>query len=757
MEVSKKHADQLQFGPFELNLDERELRKHRRRLKLGPQPLKVLAALASRPGEVVTREELQKVVWGDGTFVDFEQGLNFCIRQIRAVLDDDPDAPTFIETVPRRGYRFLASVTRSANADTRQQENASKASDPELNGDNPVDQAAVLRSINNRRSSLRLGLLWGFGVLVLVVGIFATLEFLPRVQRPVIVQRQLTTNSSEAAVASGAISPDGKYLAYWDMRGIHLMLVATREVRTIPLPPELRDASAWWNVRSWYPDSSRFLANAIIGQRSSIWIISALGGVPTKLRDDAWAWSVSPDGKRIAFANVKKVVLSSIWSPEVASSELWTMSADGGDARKLFAIDKDPFATVEEATWSGDGARIAYEVAHRDEAALRYGEVELESRKSDGQHPRKLFAAPDIGGLVWLPDGRIVFTRTDPFTHVSDLLQLHLSASGGTSGEPKSLINWVGASVDGMSTTADGTLLAFHKWLPESSIYTGEFNTGDKALHDATHLTLSEGRNLPMAFTNDGVVLFSSTRNGHISLMKQAVGESDPNSQLLVQGRDGAEALGGELTPDGAWVIYKECAAPCAQESRKRLMRVPVAGGAPQFILSALLYSNVVRCARYPVQLCAFLERSSDRTITFVSFDPFKGRGPELGKVSVRSDGFYDWSLSPDSKSAAYLEEGDDTIHVVHFPSQAVSDVHVHGWRNLSSIDDTPDGKAWLVSSVSSGSGTLLYVDSTGRAHLVWQPQSNVGWGILSPDGKRLAVLAQSNSGNMWLLEGFAK
>ena len=74
-----------------------------------------------------------------------------------------------------------------------------------------------------------------------------------------------------------------------------------------------------------------------------------------------------------------------------------------------------------------------------------------------------------------------------------------------------------------------------------------------------------------------------------------------------------------------------------------------------------------------------------------------------------------------------------------------------------SSIDDTPDGRAWLVYSVSNGSGTLLYLDPAGAAHVVWKQQSSVGWGILSPDGKRLAVLAQSNSGNMWLLEGLGK
>ena len=80
-------------------------------IKLAPQPFKVLELLARRSGDVVTRPEIRDHVWSGDTFVDFEQGLNFCIRQIREVLGDTADAPRFIETLPRRGYRFLMPVT----------------------------------------------------------------------------------------------------------------------------------------------------------------------------------------------------------------------------------------------------------------------------------------------------------------------------------------------------------------------------------------------------------------------------------------------------------------------------------------------------------------------------------------------------------------------------------------------------------------------------------------------------------------------
>ena len=102
----------LRFGIYELDLKNGELRKAGQRLKLQPQPFKVLAILAVRAGETVTRDEIQRQVWGEELFVDFERGLNVCIQQIRGALNDDADAPRYIETLPKRGYRFLAPVEK---------------------------------------------------------------------------------------------------------------------------------------------------------------------------------------------------------------------------------------------------------------------------------------------------------------------------------------------------------------------------------------------------------------------------------------------------------------------------------------------------------------------------------------------------------------------------------------------------------------------------------------------------------------------
>jgi eukaryotic-like serine/threonine-protein kinase len=100
----------LTFDDYRLNVSALELRKHGVRITLRHQPLRVLAMLAARSGEMVTREELQRELWDAGTFVDFDRGLNNCVKQIRDALHDEPAEPKYIETIPRRGYRFIAQV-----------------------------------------------------------------------------------------------------------------------------------------------------------------------------------------------------------------------------------------------------------------------------------------------------------------------------------------------------------------------------------------------------------------------------------------------------------------------------------------------------------------------------------------------------------------------------------------------------------------------------------------------------------------------
>ena len=103
----------VRFGAFELDLSVAELRKHGLKLRLQDQPYQVLLMLLEDPGQVVTREQIQQKLWPEGTFVDFEHGLNAAIQRLRQVLGDSADNPRFVETMARRGYRFVAPVARA--------------------------------------------------------------------------------------------------------------------------------------------------------------------------------------------------------------------------------------------------------------------------------------------------------------------------------------------------------------------------------------------------------------------------------------------------------------------------------------------------------------------------------------------------------------------------------------------------------------------------------------------------------------------
>src|SRR6476661_1895240 len=120
------------FGPFRLDLESGDLSRLGAAVRLQPQPAKLLVLLVERAGGVVSREDIRQRLWGDDTFVDFDQNVNFCVRQVRRALHDNADTACYVETLPRCGYRFIAPV------------NLDVASAPAaIVGDVPVSAGAV--------------------------------------------------------------------------------------------------------------------------------------------------------------------------------------------------------------------------------------------------------------------------------------------------------------------------------------------------------------------------------------------------------------------------------------------------------------------------------------------------------------------------------------------------------------------------------------------------------------------------------------
>jgi TolB-like protein/DNA-binding winged helix-turn-helix (wHTH) protein len=163
-------SKQVRFADFELDLRSGELRRNGVVQKLQPQPARILTILVSRVGEVVTRRELSQEVWGSQTFVDFEQGLNFAIRQIRTVLDDDANDPKFLETLPKRGYRFIGEVSRAVDESASSQDRASFAAAPSFA--DRISASAAVPSVPAANALRRYGVAFAaVAIIAVVVGL----------------------------------------------------------------------------------------------------------------------------------------------------------------------------------------------------------------------------------------------------------------------------------------------------------------------------------------------------------------------------------------------------------------------------------------------------------------------------------------------------------------------------------------------------------------------------------------------------------
>jgi eukaryotic-like serine/threonine-protein kinase len=612
----------------------------------------------------------------------------------------------------------------------------------------PVEVAAISKT--DRRKLWKIGLSVALAITTLL---FATSVVRILIHRPPaereLQQLQLTANSRENAVANGTISPDGRYLAYWDVKGIHLQLIATGEMRTIPQPEALEGSGADWWIGPWFPDGTRFLANAAIGQHTSIWAVSALEGAPRKIRDDARAWSVSPTGSKVVFtAN----------TGSLGDREVWLMGPNGEQPEKLLTSnDGSAFSAVK---WSPDGERLAYlrlRLIQTRQQEDRF-EVSIETCDLKGQFPATVFSSSTVRDFYWVP-GRIIYSRADaePDGKSDNFWEIPVdSETGEPVGQPHRFTNWPASHIDDLTATADGKRLAFHRWSAQSGVYIGQLGRASTSITTPRRITFTEADEWPVAWTADSkAVVFLSDRNGHWGIFKQALNQD--SAEGLVIGAKNAEADSPRITPSGTWLLYQELAEKTDRLwPMARLMRVPVNGGPPEFLFSARFY-NSHRCSRTEANLCVFAEQTSDgEWLVFSALDPIRGRGRELAKFSTDPLGFYHWDVSPDGKRIAVLKGGENHVHVLPLGNGAVRELAVKGWTGFNSLDWSSDGKGFFISNLSGGSATLIYVDQAANAYPLWHQKSTTGtWGVPSPDGRQLAILGQEFNANIWTMENF--
>jgi Tol biopolymer transport system component/DNA-binding winged helix-turn-helix (wHTH) protein len=729
-------ANIVSFGPFEADLKAGELRRSGSRVRLQEQPFQVLAILLENPGQVVTREELHHRLWPADTFVDFDHGLNAAVKRLRDALGDSAEDPRFVETLARRGYRFIAPVAGRQN------------------GTSSTEQTPVAASTKSQRrwSTFFVAaavLLMGTGA-----GWVAARRLNPNVQ---ISERRLTANAQDDPVTSAVISPDSKYLAFSDRSGLFLRIVATGETHSIALP-----ANSKMRPTSWFPDGDHVLVvnSADYEDGPSLWNVSVLSGNLRKVLANARDGAVSPDGSQIAFTR-----------GDGTNQEIWLASAQGERQRKVIGqaggdVLQRQYREVlgsageifGQLVWSPDSSRFAF-TRYVYRPGYRDGDVSLGICDPASNRVDFVLSTRRLGETVaWTADNRMVYSLSEPPPNQRDSnlwVQQVDTRAGKLIGEPRRLTNGPDVKT-GLSFAAAGKRLTFLRRSGEPHLYISQVDAGQEHLSVPRRLGLEEGRNFPFTWTSDSkALIFTSDRDGPFHLFKQRVDQPAPD--LLEDGKD--IVMEARLNPDGSEILYM--LTPEANDilGRVRLMRMPVNGGTAQLVLQEPQMENM-QCARLPSKLCLF-SRNEPHAIRFFNFDAVTGERRELTQFAHSSELKFNWTLSGDGSLLAIAAwrhgQVPGEIQIFSINSGKRHTLTLDGWTRIASIDWAADSRnIWVSASDLSGVQTLLKVDLHGRATPMLQDaQQEMGWAIPSPDGKRVAIWQASGSSNVWSLQGF--
>ena len=580
---------------------------------------------------------------------------------------------------------------------------------------------------------------------------FARRQSASEILPPDLKLRQLTTNPPENPVTNGAISPDGKYLAYTDTKGMHIRLIETGETHIVPHAEELDGKNVEWGIiPQWFPDSTRFVTDAhpaghspafTSSQGSSIWIVSVLGGPPHKLRDEATAYSVSPDGSSISFGTNKG---------RRGDREIWLMGPNGEDARKLYEIDENGSICClhwfphGQRVWYGTTDRVAGGIVTRD---LRGGPVTPIFPPSEVKTSWQYALLPDNRLLYPIGESGAVGQSCNYWVTPLD------ERTGAPTDKPKRLTNWGGFCPLGTSMTGDGRKLAFLKWMGHSPIYMADLESNPTRIANPRRFAPSEGHDQLLDWTADSKeVIFASNRNGHVGIFKQSL-DGDTAEPLVTGTYDWADA---RVSPDGTGLLY----IAETDENPKgpmQVMRMPVVGGTSLLVLTARPYSEF-RCARLPSSVCVISERTEDRKqMVMTAFDPLQGRGAELARIDLDSEAKkLHWDLSPDGTRIAFTKTPQAPIEILSLRGDATLRFYVKDWDNLESLDWTADGEGFFIADGVHGGMVLLHVDLRGKAQVLYKNEgAAAAFGRPSPDGRHLAIPDFRIDGNIWTLENF--
>ena len=449
---------------------------------------------------------------------------------LREALGDSADSPRFVETVARRGYRFLVPVNGKPVSDVLTPNTSAKPAARWVRAALAVGAIALLTAV-------AFG--WWLG------------HTRSTVSRPPPSLRRLTANPADVPILSAVISPDGRYLAYSDRTGFYLRQIATGETNPVSLPAHFGGRPA-----SWLVDGTHLVATwaASPSDAPGLWNVSIIGGIPIKLTDDGNSPAVSPDGSQIAF-------LKGTASPKGGSSqEIWVMQADGGSPRKILSSDG---ALVGVPAWSPDGKNLAY-AAGRYHGGGQHVDAELRVIEVATGRIHPLLSTVGLGSdLIWSLGNELIYTVSErpPNQDDSNLWEIEIDPlSLKPTTAPLRLTSDPGF-VTTLSITSDGKRLAFFKHSIQPDVYVADLVDVGTGISTPRRLTLDERQDYPFAWSPDNKsVLFDSDHDGTSHLQtsgrachariargrKQTIG----HTSLIARSRDRPVSCNAQVRPD---------------------------------------------------------------------------------------------------------------------------------------------------------------------------------------------------------------
>lgn len=376
------------FGLYEVDAEQNLLSRQGTPVKLQEQPFRILTLLLEARGEVLTREDLKKKIWPEGTFVEFDGSMNTALMKLRAALNDNADNPIFIETVPRKGYRFIAPVESvTPEVPTVTTAIRIESSEQELDGlELPLDSDALTAEAWHRaHAEKHARLKWWQGIAILASALLLLTYLLWPIPEPRVLAVEQLTHSGQVD-PWGKLVTDGSriYFVVRDVTGWNLMQTSV-EGGAIQRTPTPFDNTRIFDLS---PDNAQFLIGQLThqGEETALWLWPVQGGAPRRVGDITAQEAVwSPKGDSIAYIQGESIQIT---------------DTDGNHSREVAHFHPAPHSLA----WSPDGKRLRFTQTNLAESTDSMWEMGV-----DGSSPRRVLPeghrGPHEGSGTWLAGG----------------------------------------------------------------------------------------------------------------------------------------------------------------------------------------------------------------------------------------------------------------------------------------------------------------------------------------------------------------